>query len=163
MSNSLSNGSGHSMPAPVHYAFKYLINPTMGTILRSPAHGLVSDHLLLLTFHGRKSGRAYTTPVGYTQEDETLHLMTESPWWKNLMGGAPVEVLLRGERRKGTATPQSDPATVAGVLQHELEEHGPGYLRRRYRIALNTNNPSPEQLREAAEGTVLITISLNSI
>ena len=162
MSTNHSNGSGRSMPAPVHYAFKYLINPTMKTILRSPAHGLVSDHLLLLTFQGRKSGREYTTPVGYSQDGNSLHLMTESPWWKNLQGGAPVEVLLRGERRSGTAAVETDPRAVARVLQHDLEEHGPAYLRRRYRINLDSDHPPAEWLIEAAKGTILITIKVDS-
>jgi deazaflavin-dependent oxidoreductase (nitroreductase family) len=149
-----------SMPAPAHYAFKYLLNPLMKRILRSRAHSLVSDNLLLLTFRGRKSGRAYTTPVSYVQEGETLLLMTESPWWRNLEGGADVTVQLRGQARRGRATAEAEPEATAQVFERALKAHGPAYLRRRYRVNLKSNDPAFAELVEAAEGTVLITVDL---
>lgn len=156
-----AGGRQRSMPAPLHYAFKYLINPVMKLALRSPAHGLVSHQLLLLTFRGRKSGRQFTTPAGYTREDDTLYLMTASPWWKNFQDGAPVTVLLQGEKRQGQATADDDPAAVARIYQRELEAHGADYLRRRYRVNLGGDNPGFEELVAAARGTVLVTITLN--
>ena len=44
-----------------------LINSVVGSILRSPLHRLLSGKLALLTFYGHKSGRRYTTPVGYAR------------------------------------------------------------------------------------------------
>ena len=41
----------------------------MKFILRSPLHGMVSKYLTLITFTGRKSGKNYTTPVSYSQDD----------------------------------------------------------------------------------------------
>lgn len=149
-----------SMPAPVHYAFKYLLNPLMKRILRSRAHRLVSDNLLLLSFHGRKSGRVYATPVSYAQEGETLLLMTESPWWRNLEGGADVTVQLRGQNRRGRATADADPEATAQVFERALRAHGPAYLRRRYRVDLKSEDPAFAELVEAAEGTVLIRVEL---
>lgn len=49
-----------------------VVNPVLRTLLRSPVHGLASDHLLLLTVTGRKTGTAYTFPVGYEQDDGAL-------------------------------------------------------------------------------------------
>ena len=64
-----------------------------------------SDRLLLLTFTGRKSGKEFTTPMRYVEEDEILRLrvLVEYPWWKNLVEQATVRVLLRGQMRTGTA------------------------------------------------------------
>lgn len=53
-----------------------LVNPLMKLLLRSPLHGLVSKRLMLLTMTGRKSGKQYSIPVGYTQVAETLYFGT---------------------------------------------------------------------------------------
>src|SRR3712207_86953 len=80
-----------------------IINPTFKALLRTPAHGALSKQLMLLSFKGRRTGKQFTIPVGYAEYDEGLLIATESPWWKNLRGGAPVEVWLRGKKRRGTA------------------------------------------------------------
>jgi hypothetical protein len=80
-----------------------LANTLVTTILHSPWHRLRSDQLLLITFTGRKSGKEFTTPVRYVQKGETLQLIVVYPWWKNLVGPAPVRLLLRGQMRTGTA------------------------------------------------------------
>lgn len=51
--------------------------PTL--LLRSPLHGVLRDSVLLITFRGRKSGKAYTTPVNYLHEGDTILLTTDSP------------------------------------------------------------------------------------
>ena len=97
---------------------RILANAIATTILRSPWHRMRSDHLLLLTFTGRKSGKAFTTPLRYVQEGETLRLLVvRSPWWKNLVGEATVRVLLRGQMRTGTAEvlPEEDGEVVVKV------------------------------------------------
>jgi deazaflavin-dependent oxidoreductase (nitroreductase family) len=88
--------------------------------LRSPLHRLLNGRLALLTFYGRKSGRRYTTPVGYGRTDDALLADTESPWWRNLRGGARVGVRLQGRDRAGTAE----------VITHEA------LMREAYRIIL---------------------------
>jgi len=76
-----------------------------------------SDRLLLLTFTGRKSGKEFTTPLRYVQEGETLRLIVVYPWWRNLVGGATVCVLLRGQRRTGIAEvlPEVDGEVVVKI------------------------------------------------
>jgi len=65
-------------------------------ILRSPLHGLVSKNTMLITFSGRKSGKVYTTPVGYVRNDNDITVFSQrhSSWWRNLRGGASVTVRL---------------------------------------------------------------------
>ena len=67
-------------------------NPIFGWLLRSPLHGLVDEHLMLLHFRGRKTGRGYTLPVGRRDIDGRLGVLTSSGWRVNFRGGAPVEV-----------------------------------------------------------------------
>ena len=42
-------------------------NFLVGGVLRSPMHRVMSQSLLLLTFHGHRTGKEYTFPVAYTR------------------------------------------------------------------------------------------------
>lgn len=143
------------------WVFKYVINPLMKTLLRSPLHGLVSGRLLLLTFTGRKTGKQYTTPVGYDQENHTLRLFTESPWWKNLQGHVPVTVRLRGTVRTGQAYAITETDEVAEVLLDIAQKREPQYARMLLGIELDPAQPvTREDVRPAAARRVVICIEL---
>jgi deazaflavin-dependent oxidoreductase (nitroreductase family) len=83
-----------------------LYNPLMKWLLRSPLHGVISGLYLLITFTGRKSGRTYRTPVEYCREGDAVFFLTapERVWWRNLKGGAPVTIRVRGRDLDGVAT-----------------------------------------------------------
>jgi deazaflavin-dependent oxidoreductase (nitroreductase family) len=80
----------------------------------------MSPRLLLLTFTGRKSGKAFTTPIRYVQEGETLRLkvLVKYPWWKNLHEQPTVRVLLRGKWHTGRAEVLPEEAGVVVVNIH---------------------------------------------
>ena len=89
------------------------VNRFTRPLLRSPAHGVLSDKLLLLTFTGRKTGRRFSIPMNYTEQGDKILLVPQSPerktWWRNLRGeGAPVRVRLRGTDRTGWAVATGD-------------------------------------------------------
>ena len=96
---------------------RLLANAIVATILRSPWHRMRSERLLLLTFTGRKSGKEFTTPLRYVQEGKTLQMTVVYSWWKNLVGGAPVRVLLRGHTYSGTAEvlPEKDGEVIVKI------------------------------------------------
>jgi len=81
-----------------------LANPAMRVILRSPLHALVSGSTMLVTVTGRRSGQTYTTPVNYVREGDTVTVFSwrDRTWWRNLRGGAPVTLRLRGRDLRGT-------------------------------------------------------------
>jgi F420H(2)-dependent quinone reductase len=83
-------------------------NPVMKRLLRSPFHWPWSRWFLLLSWTGRTSGKRYTTPVSYASDDGAFLVTTGDRWWKNLVGGGPVEVWIRGLQRRMTATPILD-------------------------------------------------------
>ena len=66
-------------------------------LLRSPFHRLASGSILLLTYRGRRSGRRFTIPVAYAEQERTLSVFVGHPerktWWRNLRDGAEVEQL----------------------------------------------------------------------
>lgn len=145
------------IPKPV---FEYLINPLMKALLRSPVHGLVSDTLLLITYTGRKSGRTYTTPVGYEELDGTLYVtsQTDRVWWKNLRGGAEVEVRLRGDRRVGHAEVIEDNESVADYLLGFVDRHGVDSLSRLALSVRDDELPDGPELAVGLEDVAVIQI-----
>lgn len=95
-----------------------LFNPIAKTVLRSPFHGMMSRHLLLITFTGRKSGAMFTTPVLYEQEGETLLLGVGYLWWKNLRDGAAVRIRLRGKMHVATTEVLGEEGGLTVVAAH---------------------------------------------
>src|SRR5512136_1417984 len=96
------------------------VNSAMKFVLRSPVHVMVSKTVLLITFTGRKSGKTYTTPVDYSQDGDLVYIFTHANWWKNLHGGAPVTLRIRGRELQGLAEPVAEDkgAVAAGLSQH---------------------------------------------
>jgi hypothetical protein len=99
---------GHAMFALANHTG----NRVVKLILGSPAHGMMSDRLIVLTVTGRRTGKKRTFPVAYRQEGDKLLLHVDWPerkvWWKNLIGGAPVTVRLRGQVRHGRGVTRGD-------------------------------------------------------
>ncbi len=99
--------------------FLAIANPINKAILRSPLHGLMSKSTMLITFRGRKSGKTYTTPVDYHHMGQSIiaYSWKNRSWWKNLRGGAPVTVRIRGKDLSGTAdiVPASQAEMVADL------------------------------------------------
>jgi deazaflavin-dependent oxidoreductase (nitroreductase family) len=96
-------------------------NLLMIGLLRSPLHRLASGSLLLITYRGRRSGRRFTIPVMYAKREGTLTVFVGRPerkkWWRNLRGGAEVEVRFRGRRLRGQAEVVGDSAAVETYLE----------------------------------------------
>ena len=86
-----------------------VVNPVVRTLLRSPAHRLLSGSLLLLDYTGRRSGRRYVLPVAYAAAGDDLVVVIVQPttktWWRNF-DGAPQEPLVPWHGRAVRATAQ---------------------------------------------------------
>lgn len=101
------------------------VNPLVRALLRSPAHGLLSGRVALISVTGRRSGRTLTFPVQYRRQDRHVTITVGAParkrWWRNLRDEAPVELLLRGRRLRGRARAHGDDQAVVRV-EVELED-----------------------------------------
>ena len=93
-------------------------NDFMARVLRSPFHGMLSNGMMLITITGRKTGKKYTTPVGYYREGNSLWVITsrDRTWWKNLCGGADVGLLLKRKQVSGFAELELDESAVQARL-----------------------------------------------
>jgi deazaflavin-dependent oxidoreductase (nitroreductase family) len=98
-------------------------NDFMAWVLRSPFHGLLSNNTMLITVKGRKSGRCYTTPVGYYQEGEYLWVVTnrDRTWWRNIKDEAEVDLLLKNKPVHGTASTEADEEVVKTQLRNYIK------------------------------------------
>ena len=136
------------------------VNQAMKFVLRSPAHRMVSKTVLLISFTGRKSGKAYTTPVSYSQDGDRVTIFTHAGWWKNLRDGAPVTLRLRGRELNGLADPVAGDksAVAAGLAEHLRKVPSDAKY---YRVTFDErNNPKAEEVAKAAQTAVMISIQL---
>ncbi|MCA1730351.1 MAG: nitroreductase family deazaflavin-dependent oxidoreductase [Actinobacteria bacterium] len=97
--------------------FMRFMNRFPAVILHSPLHRLMSGSTLLITFTGRKSGKRYTTPVTYLREGDIFLMTTDSPWWRNLRGGAPLKLRVKGKEHAAFGEAVTDEAEVARVME----------------------------------------------
>jgi deazaflavin-dependent oxidoreductase (nitroreductase family) len=73
-----------------------MLNVPMRVILGLPFPTPLSGRLMLVSFTGRKSGRAYRQPLSYVQHADTLLTPGGGKWKLNLRADQPVRIRLRG-------------------------------------------------------------------
>lgn len=136
-------------------------NPLMKLLLRSPWHAVASNEVMLITVTGRKSGKQYTTPVNYVRDGDVLSVLTHArrTWWRNLRGGAPVTIVLRGKTIKTIGTAYEKPEDVVDLFLQHLQ------VAPKYTTIFNVEVDSEGQpIRAAAEaaaaGKVMVEIEL---
>ena len=116
-----------------------IVNPVVKALLRSPLHRLVSKHLMLLTFSGRRTGSTYAIVVGRHEVNGALVVPTGTTgrrWRLNFRGGAPVVVTIEGRRWPGWGDLVEDPEEVARVHELLLDRLG---LKNARRLGLRIN------------------------
>ncbi len=72
------------------------LNIPMRALLGLPFATPLSGRLMLISFTGRKTGKAYRQPVSYVQQGDTLLTPGGGKWKWNLRDGQPVRIRLRG-------------------------------------------------------------------
>ena len=136
------------------------VNRIVRSVLRSPLHRLLSGNTLLLTITGRKTGKHYTIPISYIQDGNLLTCYTASMWWKNMRGGAPVTVVLRGQKRSGHAEAiADDPQRIAEALTNVFRRVPRDARFSGVRLD-RSGQPNPADVARAAHFLVIIRIQL---
>lgn len=144
--------------------YRYILNPVMRGLLRSPLHGIASHNIGIVHFTGRRSGRKFSTPLSFTREGNTVRLLSNrsTRWWLNFRGeGVKVEMEIARQLHPGTAIlleGDSD-ALRAGVRRfiHALRRDA-----KVYGLKLDPNGEVVEaSLAAIAEQLILVEIQLN--
>jgi deazaflavin-dependent oxidoreductase (nitroreductase family) len=136
-------------------------NPIMTWLLRSPLHGLISSNTMLMTYTGRKSGKTYITPMNYLRMRDPggEYLLTtstrERTWWRNLRGGAPVTLRLRGKDFPARAEAIEDEPAVAAELGAFFKQAPK--MARYFDVRLDADGtPVQDDLVKAAQARVVV-------
>ena len=95
------------------------VNVPMRAALSLPFATPLSASLMLISYTGRKTGKAYRQPVSYARDGETLLTPGGGRWTLNLADGGrprPVRIRLRGRDLPASAELVTDPAEVERLL-----------------------------------------------
>lgn len=136
-------------------------NDFMSWVLRSPLHGMLSNGMMLITITGRKTGKTYTTPVGYYVEEGYLWVITsrERMWWRNLQGGATVNLLLKRKLVQGIAEVELDEKAVEARM-YEYLQHVP-QAAKPMKVRLEDGKPNSADIAATAKERLFVKIKLS--
>lgn len=137
-------------------------NAAVIAALSSPTPGPMAQRLMLLHFTGRRTGRAFTIPVGAHTLDDSLVLATSGTWRHNFTGGGDAEITWQGARRAARLDLVTDPVRVANGYLRLIRLYGPA-AQRRLDLTINGDGPpTTADLRDAVEryGLSLIEVRL---
>ncbi|MEM9466971.1 MAG: hypothetical protein AAGA90_16480 [Actinomycetota bacterium] len=133
-----------------------LLNPLV-TFLVGRGWTGASRSFMVLHWTGRKSGKAYSTPVSRYEIEGRITTTTKAGYRHNFAGGAPAELVLDGERRAFTGTLIDDPDEIGRRLRALLDAQGFDGEGKAFGAKI-TGDPTVEELAAYAAdvGTVLI-------
>jgi deazaflavin-dependent oxidoreductase (nitroreductase family) len=143
-----------------------ITNPIVRLILLSPLYRLLSSSLLLISYRGRKSGKEYTLPVQYAQAESQIYILPGMPeqktWWRNLKGGAQVQVTLSGKTVAGRGKllePESELETIVKGFNLYLQRFPA--LAKSFQVGSDTTGQfNDDDLHAACAGLVMIQVEL---
>ena len=105
-------------------------NAVIETILKSPAHPILSTSMVLIRYLGIRSGDEHTLPVQYADTHHGLVVVVGEPetktWWRNFTEMGQATVLLKGEWTPMTAHALSganDPDAVTPLLRSYAQRY----------------------------------------
>ena len=135
-------------------------NSFISWVLRSPLHGFLSDGMMLITFSGQKTGKKYTIPVGYFWKDGCLWILTSRnrTWWRNLQGGAVVDLLLKRKQVSGFAVTEHDEENVAELLVVYLAQIP--QAARGLKVQVENGKPNTEDITRLAKERLFVRVGL---
>ena len=139
------------------------LNPIVTGLLRSPIHGIASASLCVFSYRGRRSGKAYSTPLSFMREGSTVRLLSShnTRWWNNFLDGSvdvEIEIARETYRGKATTTVEDSVAFRDGVRAFLTAVPRDARV---YGIKLDSGRkPREEDIASAAGHVVLVEIGL---
>ena len=134
-------------------------NDFVSFFLRTPLH-LFMGNTMLITVTGCKTGKQYSTPVGFYREGDCLWVMTsrDRTWWRNLKQGANVSLLLKGKRIQAFGETQLDENSVEARMLDYVRQIP--MAAKALGIRMDNRLPDEEDLRRAARSRLFVKIKL---
>jgi hypothetical protein len=132
-------------------------NDFVSFFLHTPLHVFLGD-TMLITVTGCKTGKKYSTPVGFYREGDCLWVMTsrDRTWWRNVRNGADVSLLLKGKTITAFAKAELEENAVEAHLLDYLQ-HIP-MAAKSLGIRIENQVPNPEDVRCVAKDRLFVRI-----
>ncbi|HEX8005946.1 MAG TPA: nitroreductase/quinone reductase family protein [Trebonia sp.] len=92
------------------------VNVPMRAVLGLPFRTPLSGNLMLISYTGRKTGKAYRQPVSYARDGDVLLTPGGGRWTLNLGEGRPIRIRLRGREVQARPELVRDPEGVERLL-----------------------------------------------
>jgi len=92
-------------------------NDFVAFFLRTPLHVFMGN-TMLITVTGCRTGKKYSTPVGFYRDGDCLWVLTsrDRTWWRNVRHGANVSLLLNGKNVNAIAEAELNEKAVESRL-----------------------------------------------
>jgi len=128
--------------------------------LKTPLHIFLGD-TMLITVTGCKTGKKYTTPVGFYRDGNSLWILSsrDRTWWRNVEDGNAVEMRIHGRDVKGFAEAILDADEVAKQVI-EYVRHIP-MTAKSLGVRVENGEPNPEDAARLAKERMFVRINLN--
>lgn len=132
-------------------------NDFVAFLLHTPLHVLMGN-TMLITVTGCKTGRTYSTPVGFYREGDNLWVVSsrDRTWWRNVRNAAKVSLLLKGRRVNAFADVEMDEKAVEKRLL-EYIRHIP-MAATSFGIRMENKIPNAEDIAHVAQDRLFIKI-----
>lgn len=149
-------------PAPV-WIFR-AANKVVRPLLASRLHKPLSNRLMLLTYHGRKTGREYTVPIGYFDWDPgtVLAMSSHLGWIPSMRDRPTVHLRIRGRDRSAVPTIIEGTTEIAAVLAEFARRKGPKAAKGLMLGLPGDRQPTDRELHTAAAKTRLVRFRLTA-
>ena len=99
-------------------------------LLRRGLMGSMADEIMVITVTGRKSGRQYSTPIGFLRDGETIIALSRgSNWFKNAVATGTAQIEIKGGRRRCSVTPVKDQAERERIFELYKRERAKNFTR----------------------------------
>jgi hypothetical protein len=135
---------------------QHWLNLLVRGILATPLlNRTIANRILVIIVEGRKTGRRYKIPVGYTRSPWGLLVGTAGTWRRNLVDGKPVDIIVNRIRTTADAEVITDEKRCAERYRLILK-HNPVHGRYAGIRADTEGNPVPDDLRVALSRAVAV-------
>jgi deazaflavin-dependent oxidoreductase (nitroreductase family) len=126
--------------------------------LRTPLNVFLGD-TMIITVTGRKTGKKYSTPVGFYGKDGILWVLTsrDRTWWRNVKNGADVSLFLKKKPMKAFAQVELDEKKVEAYLVEYIQQIP--MAAKPFGIRIENAMPNPEDIRRVAQDRLFVKIT----
>jgi hypothetical protein len=100
-------------------------NRFMIAFIKSPLGGLFGKGLAVITLKGIKTGRQLSVPINIINEGDSFTVISlrERTWWRNLRGGAMVDLFTGGQNFQVSGSVLESQDEVRAALAQFFSRH----------------------------------------